>query len=194
MKKGLMNKKILSLIFISLGIILLATGTMMAQRKPKIVVKNQESLLSRDEAVSLMKEKLTELIKVYERPNEFFLIEEIEGTLVLKNYNEKITSLLTENGIKQLEEMTFEGKKYITKKNEEISLLKEIPDDNRFSNSNMTINNVVIEKNQITSAVSFSSYKMQDNNEISYYVITKNLTIVKSDDDWKIENFNYSIK
>ena len=188
MKKG-------TLILI-LGIILTLSGFYLYVSKSEPTQTVEDKTLSRESAISIMKVLLLDTISVYENPSSYFDIEVNEENNLLKvlNYDEKIKQLFTENAILEFENMKFDGKNYVTKNEEGVFLLNSIPSDNSILNSEMNFENVNITSNNVTSKVTFSSASMDNEENVLYKIITKNITILKNGDNWYIESFNYSNK
>lgn len=184
---------------IILGIIFLSVGLFLYVNKPeeKMIINEPEKILTKEEASSLIGEKIKSLINVYERPNEIFNIEENaneDGSVSKKvtNYQEVVTNLFSENGIKQLENTKFNGKNYVIKNNDIISLLDKIPVENSYVNSKINLEMVDVKENVITSQVIFSSNSLDSNDVINYYVINKNIKLIKIEDKWYVDDFNYN--
>ena len=103
---------------------------------------------------------------------------------------EIISSIFSNNGILQLENIVFNEKKFITKNDNGIFMLKE--DLNKYSGSKINVDQITITKNTISGNFTFYSYDLDTNNDINYYVITKNISAVKVDNKWLIDNFEYN--
>lgn len=203
-----------STILIIAGGLFLLLGTIMfvtqGSKNNVVVVKN--GVLSQDEANALIIDTTKNIINIYENPTSAFKTEEVkrpttveDGTeeieetneyedyyLVL-NYDEVVNAMFTENGIKELEQTTFEGKKFIIKESGKVYMLKEIPTENRYTDSNITINVTKIQNESIVSEITLTSYKLNDD-MLTYYAIVKNLTLIKKDNTWLVDGFYYNNK
>lgn len=190
-----MKKK--ALICILAGILLIATGYILYSSKTgNINVTNSNSELTRDEAVSIMNNIIKDVIKVYENPSEIFdtVLEEVDGKSLYKinNYSDVVDKLFTEKGRKQLENTVFSTGEFFTKNEETIYFMKDIPIDNQYSTSKITIDNVSIKEDKLSCEVTLSNYVVDSEDVISYYVIVKSLTIIKVEDNWLIDEFKYN--
>lgn len=190
-----MKKK--ALICILAGILLIATGYILYSSKTgNINVTNSNSELTRDEAVSIMNNVIKDVIKVYENPSEIFdtVLEEVDGKSLYKinNYSDVVDKLFTEKGRKQLENTVFSTGEFFTKNEEIIYFMKDIPIDNQYSTSKITIDNVSIKEDKLSCEVTLSNYVVDSEDVISYYVIVKSLTIIKVEDNWLIDEFKYN--
>ena len=177
-------------IFLILGILyLLIVGI-----NSSTMTVNGDELLSQDEAIALTNDKTLKVMDLYENQSKVFNIEETEEEdslyHIAKNYDEIVKSLFSENGIKQLENSKFEDKEFVKKEEDKVYILKEIPEDNRYKTSNISISIMNIKKDSITSEVTLTSYKLKDD-VVTYYVIVKNVNLVKKDNEWLINDFSY---
>ncbi|MBR4672815.1 MAG: hypothetical protein IKO78_06455 [Bacilli bacterium] len=203
-----------STILIIAGGLFLLLGTIMfvtqGSKNNVVVVKN--GVLSQDEANALIIDTTKNIINIYENPTSAFKTEEVkrpttveDGTeeieetneyedyYLILNYDEVVNAMFTENGIKELEQTTFEGKKFIIKESGKVYMLKEIPTENRYTDSNITINVTKIQNESIVSEITLTSYKLNDD-MLTYYAIVKNLTLIKKDNTWLVDGFYYNNK
>lgn len=181
-------------VLITLGILLFSSGFFMYMKKSNKMssINGDDVILSRDEAVNIMGQLINNVIKVYENPNEVFDTSETEDTTIIKinNYMEIISSIFSKDGILQLENIVFNEKKFITKNDNGTFVLKA--NLNKYSNSKINVDQITITKNTISGVFTFYSYDLDSNNDINYYVITKNISAVKVDNKWLIDNFEYN--
>ena len=177
-----------------------------------VVVKN--SVLSQDEANALIIDTTKNIINIYENPTVAFKTEEVkrpktveddseeieeepneyEDYYLVLNYDEVVNAMFTENGIKELEQTTFEDKKFIVKENDKVYILKEIPLENRYTDSNITINVTKIQNESIASELTLTSYKLDNDDMLTYYAIVKSLSLIKKDNTWLVDGFYYNNK
>lgn len=187
MKKGI-------LVFI-IGILLLGSGIFLYVNKKEPVKYFEEVNLSREKAVSVMKSLILDCISVYEDTSTFFNTEDVENSSYIKVLNyENIKNIFTENGITQLESMKFGDNNFYKKEEDGVYLLKDIPSDNKIINSSISFDKVSIKSKEISSDVTFSNSFLDDNDNVLYKIITKKLIISKVNDNWYIDNFDYSNK
>lgn len=107
-----------SLVLIVLGVLLISIGFFMyANKPPKEINNNDDVMLSRDEAINIMSQLINNVIKVYEKPSEVFDVSQVEDTNIIKinNYTETVSSIFSDKGILQLENIMFNESKFITK-------------------------------------------------------------------------------
>lgn len=192
-----MKKK--ALIIILIGILFLFSGIFLyVNRKSDVRPNNGPVILSRDEAVSVITQLINDVIKVYESPSSIFktsddALENDKLVFKLENYSEVISLLFSDNGIKQLESTVFNKENFIIKKDGNVYCLKEIPVGNQYIKSKISIDQVTsIKEKEISCEVTFSSYNLDEAGVINYYVVTKNIVVVKRDNGWVIDNFDYS--
>ena len=69
--------------------------------------------------------------------------------------------------------------------------MKDIPVNSSYIKSSINYDQVAIYEKKINCVVTFSSYEIDSQDVLNYYVITKNITVVKNEDSWLIENFDY---
>lgn len=198
-----------------------------------IYVTSSSSVLTKEEATSLVNDTVKNIISFYENKEDTFKVEKIkeeiveeteengeqkttkaneenqakdenqgieekpvieipDGYIKVTNYDEVVKKMFTENGIKELEETEFEKKKYVLKDEENVYLLDKLPEDNQFKDYNITLGVIEIEEKEINCEVTLSTNKMGEDGVLVYYVIVKNLKLVKNDDGWLIDTFAYN--
>ncbi|MBO5375351.1 MAG: hypothetical protein J6A52_00700 [Bacilli bacterium] len=190
-----MNKK--ALICVVAGLLLIMTSyTLYNSKTSKVNTNNTNTELTRDDAISIMNDVITDIIKVYEKPDEVFetTIEEIDGKTLYKinNYSSVINKMFTKRGKNQLEDTVFSNGNFTIEKDDEIYFMMDIPEENRYKTSKITIDNVSIKEDKLSCVATLSNYIENEEGIISYYVIEKNLTIVKDKDNWLVDNFQYN--
>lgn len=184
-----------SLIYIILGVVLLSLGSFLyiKGRSNDDVVKEHE--MTKDEANNVAKELINDVIKVYENPAALFktsqVIKDDVNLYQVDDYESVIKNIFTSNGISQLESMIFENKKYVSKVDNVTYFLTSIPQSNSYIKSKISIDSIEFDNNKIIVQVTFSNSEVLAD-EINYYVITKTIEIVKENDKWLINDFDYS--
>lgn len=184
-----------SLIYIILGVVLLSLGSFLyiKGRSNNVVVKEHE--MTKDEANNVAKELINDVIKVYENPAVIFktlqVIKDDVNLYQVDDYESVVKNIFTSNGISQLEGMTFENKKYVSKIDNVTYFLTSIPQSNSYIKSKISIDSIEFDNNKIIVQVTFSNSEVLAD-EINYYVITKTMEIVKENDKWLINDFDYS--
>lgn len=184
-----------SLIYIILGVVLLSLGSFLyiKGRSNNVVVKEHE--MTKDEANNVAKELINDVIKVYENPAVIFKTLQVTKDDVnlyqVDDYESVVKNIFTSNGISQLEGMTFENKKYVSKIDNVTYFLNSIPQSNSYIKSKISIDSIEFDNNKIIVQVTFSNSEVLAD-EINYYVITKTIEIVKENDKWLINDFDYS--
>lgn len=186
-----------SYILIIVGVLLLVGGVglyISGMEEPPVI---QESLtLSVDEAKNLISEKVNYLIKVYENSSQVFdvtVIDENENKInKINNYSDVIDTIFTENGKNEFESITFREKKFVSKDDNGVYFLSSLPIDNSYLNSSIVLAEVDIKENKISGIVTFTDSVVGDDDALNYYIIYKNITLVKENDTWLVESFLYS--
>ena len=188
MKKGTL--------IIFLGILFFCSGIYLYSNKKEPVQNIQNVNLNREQAVSVMKSLILDTISIYENPSNYFNVEIIEGDNLVKvlDYDDKVDRVFTKDGKKELENMMFDNKKFVTKNDDGVFVLNSIPLDNKIINSTISFNKVVIKSNEISSEVTFSNDTLNNDGNVLYKIITKDIVISKIDDSWYINSFVYSNK
>lgn len=180
--------------YLLLGILFLVAGIYLYTTKKEPVRYYEEESLTREQAVSTMKTLIEDVILIYEKPEEFFETEKQEnGTIKIVNYDNAIKKVFTENGIKEFENTKFNGVNYITKE-EEVHINTTVPIDDKLYGSNMTFDKYSPTGTKVTFEVTFTSDMLDSNNEVTYKMMTKNITMLKVDSNWYIESFIYNNK
>jgi len=151
-------------------------------------------LLSKEEATTIISEKVNYLIKVYEKSSEVFNVESVEenGKKINKinNYDEIVSKLFTNKGLEQFENTVFGENKFVTKKENDVFFLSNVPSDNSYLDSRIILNKINVKENVVTADVSFYNSKL-DGNDLTYYIIIKELVLVKEKDSWLVDDFLY---
>lgn len=191
MKKGYL--------FWGFGVLLFFVGSFIIFNRNDIVVEPpKEVMLTKDEASNLLVQLTRDVIKVYENPNALFdcTLEEIDGKKLYKvnNYLDVISSLFTKKGINELEKMKFNDGIFVQKNDNEVYFMSELPSDNRFIDSSISLDFIDIKMHEISCNVTFNNSLVDENGILRYYVISKQLKIVKVDGNWLVDSFLYSNK
>ncbi len=207
-------------LLIVVGFIFLISGciltTMQSGNKEQPIYIDPDAVLSNEEASSLINDLVGKVVNLYEKKEGFTAVleppkeeneeekeeptkekkdKEKETTeenpyLEVSNYEEVVKALYTEDGIKELESIKFNKKEFIKKEDDKVFILKEIPEDNQFINSKIEISKIEAKKDSITAVVQFTKYGLIDD-DVTYYVITKSIKLVKQDNKWLIFSFRY---
>lgn len=212
--KKLTNSTLLMLV----GAVLVLLGlVLMILNKPKQTYEQIKSeVLSNEEAKEVVKDTLNRLIDVYESPDKVFKVvekvteepadeetteepkeepvqEEMEDEeyLIISDYDSIVKTLFTEKGIKEIETVKFNDKQFIVKEEDTVKVLKELPIDNRFKGNNITIGSTKVTKDSIQSEITMTTYLLKEET-LTYYVVVKNLTLIKKNDEWLIDSFKYN--
>ena len=214
-----MKKHILLII---IGAFLLVIGVVLfSMKKNDQVIYYYETTLSRDEAISLITDKVRNIIDIYENKEEVFSINDVEKNVdnketesgnseetatktednktqdeyvLVKNYKEIVDNMYAKKGISELENIKFKGKNFV-KKNEEtndVFLLRSIPSDNSYIDCAISVDNVDIKEDSIEANVVLSTSKVDKDNHLTYYVYEKKIKLTKQDDSWLVESFIYN--
>ncbi len=149
--------------------------------------------LTKSDAEAIIKEKVINIIKLYETPSDTFKVENQEESEYYKvlNYEEIIKTLFSSNGQKELENTKFNDKNLVIKNDSNISFLKAIPQDNRYTDGNYSVDKIEIKDDTITAEVTISTYGLKDD-KLSYYLYVKDIKLVKNNDDWLVDSFIYN--
>lgn len=179
-----------------IGIVILTIGVIIYnfQKRNNVEYFVDNGILSREEATKLVEETLNNIINIYENKEKVFNIDKSvikDKYIKVTNYNEIVKDIFTENGIVELENMTFEKNKFVLKEENNIYLFDSIPRDNKLLDCSVTLDNFDIKKNEINCDVTLTTYGLK-NDIMTYYVIEKNIKLVKKDDNWLVETFKYS--
>ena len=196
-----MKKNKLIIIF---GLVLLVLGSLLFMFNKRNNTEtgngNGSRVLSNEEAESLIKETVKKVVNIYENPKAVFQVKEDddkEEYLKILTYDVDIKSLFTENGIKELENTKFNNKAFFLREENDVYFLENIPRDNSFIKSTVTVGNKDINENNITCEVTFTTYRLQDDDSLTYYVIVKELKLIKVEKEndealWLVESFKYN--
>ena len=131
---------------IIVGLVLLVLGSalyMLARRNDTEKGNNDANrVLSSEEAESLIEETIRKIINVYEDPGTVFQVKEEEDKpdyIKILTYDVDMKSMFTEKGIKELENTKFNNKNFFLREENNVYFINDIPDDNKFSKSTITI-------------------------------------------------------
>ncbi len=220
LKKAKQKKQLLIIGASVLVVIVFSVWYIISNRKEEVkIYYDPNALLTEKQADSLIREKVEKIIDVYENKGKVFEVksaaEEIipqedgeskeneevdiaapiknaveEDYVTITNYDTIVKELFTENGIKELESVKFNNKQFVVKEEGTTQLLKNIPDENKFSKSNVSLSMVKIKQAEITAQVTFTTYGLKDD-ILTYYVIIKNIKLVKNENNWLVDSFDY---
>lgn len=201
-------------LLIVVGFIFLISGciltTMQGKNKEQPIYIDPNAVLTNEEANSLINDLVGKVINLYEKKEGFTIVEEQPKEenkeeqnkeqkekqeenpyIEVSNYDEVIKALYTEDGIKELESTKFNKKDFVKKEEDKVYILKDIPEDNQFINSKIEVSKIDVKKESIIAVVQFTKYGLIDD-DVTYYVITKNIKLVKQDNKWLISSFAYA--
>ena len=209
----LMKKHVLLII---LGGILLISGLVLSLNKKKTVIYYTEEVLSKEQASNLVIEKTKSIIDIYENQEDTFKVvkkiktpeipkedvpegEEIEIPteqvndlyIEVKNYDEIIDEIYSKAGKEELEKIAFSNNLFVKKDNDTIYVLKEIPSNNKYSTSSITVSDVAVTLDTVKAKVSFTRDEVDSADTLTYYVYEKDIVLVKDNNKWLVESFNY---
>ncbi len=188
-----MDKKFLLIgagaIFLLMGIILLIFMPAKKQALP-------EKALSEKEAIDIVNSKIREALNFYENSVITYdakeeLIEEV-SYLKIKDYDKIVATIFNKDGRKQLEETKINEKNFYLKEGNENYILNNIPEEYSLLQSKASIDSVDIKLNSLIAEVTFSYSLFDKEDNLTYYVITKVVELVKEKDEWLIKDFDYS--
>ena len=195
-------------LFIIVGLMFLISGciltTMLAKNDEQPIYVDTNRTLSNEEANSLISEMVSKVVDLYEKKEGFTIVEDSskedndskeehkieESYIEVSNYDEVVKKLYTEEGIKELESTKFDNKSFV-KKEDKVYILKDIPEDNILINSRISVSKIDVKKDSITGEVQFTKYGLVDDT-VTYYIITKNIMLIKEDNKWLINSFIYA--
>lgn len=200
-------------LFIIVGLMFFISGciltTMLGKNDEQPIYVDSNRTLSNEEANSLISEMVGKAINLYEKKEGFNTIleppkedseenkegqtkENVDDSYIeVSNYDEAVKTLYTEEGIKELESTVFNKKAFVKKEEDKVYILKNIPEDNVLVNSRISVNKMDIKKDSITAEVQFTKYGLIDDT-VTYYIITKNITLIKEENNWLISSFAYA--
>ena len=165
-------------------------------KKKENIIYQEKTNLTQEEASSLILEKTRTIIDLYEKPKEAFMLDKEQDSeseyLNILNYDAIVYNMYTEKGIKELENIKFNNKPFIKKEEDEVFVLKTIPDNNIYSNCSISISNISIINDEIKATVSLTRNEIDQNNVLTYHVFEKNIELIKKDNKWLINSFIYS--
>lgn len=195
--KTKMNQK-----YVIIGFVLIIAGIIVNTFFNRGVSIQGDGSVSKEEAAGFLSTLVEEVVYVYEKPSAIFKTqtekmkigeEEVEVT-VLTDYDEKVKEIFSENGIKQLENMKFGGKKYINKENGKVYVMDIIGIKNKVLNSSLQIKNVQVNNSStlIKGTANFYKAGTDDKDIINYYYLIKNVRLVRVDNTFYVDSFIYS--
>ena len=212
------NKKLI----IYVGLVILVLGVLLfVLQKPKNekVYINDNNTLSKEEANSIISEVVRTVINVYEDPGKVFEVEElpeivadtINGEVLsqedlakniksytylkINNYEEKINDIFTLNGQNELENTLFgEEKFFINDQDDGYLFYRNIPESNKYINSTISVDNIEIKDDEINAEVRLTTYSLdtEDDDILSFYVVKKNIKLIKENEVWLVDTFLYN--
>lgn len=189
MKKG-------KLLIIVGGILLVLGVVLFTLKKEKpITYEVVEEKLSKEDAISLIKEKVNTIVDIYENKEKVFntTSNSLEDTyLLVNNYDTVLKGIYTEKGISELETIKFGQDSFVKKEEDKVYLLKSIPQNNSYLNSTVSVEIKSNTLKEIEAVVSFSSDSTDANDILTYYVYEKNIKLIKNDDKWYVDTFVYT--
>ena len=167
--------------------------------------------LSEEQAKNVIESLMANAISVYENPSLLFKVsdanidigeekseddkkeENANNAKLISNYSDVIKTIFSDNGIKQLEKMTFESKKYVYKKSDVVYFINDVIDkEYSLTDIAFTYSMFTIKKDSITCNINFNKVTVDEDNAVNYYIITKPIKLVKNGDTWLIDSFNYT--
>lgn len=152
--------------------------------------------IEKDEPTEEPKEDTEEVKKENEElPVKEEVVEDPHpGYYEVSDYDKVIDAIFTENGKKELEATKFDDKEFVIKDEDgRVFILKEIPSENRYKGNNSSVGTTKILKESITSELTITAYGL-DEDMLTYYVILKNIQLVKKDNEWLVDSFYYTNK
>ncbi|MBR1385332.1 MAG: hypothetical protein IJ568_00730 [Bacilli bacterium] len=212
------NKKLI----IYVGLVILVLGVLLfVLQKPKNekVYINDNNTLSKEEANSIISEVVRTVINVYEDPGKVFEVEElpeivadtINGEVLsqedlakniksytylkINNYEEKINDIFTLNGQNELENTLFgEEKFFINDQDDGYLFYRNIPESNKYINSTISVDNIEVKDDEINAEVRLTTYSLdtEDDDILSFYVVKKNIKLIKENEVWLVDTFLYN--
>ncbi len=195
------------------GGVFLITGLILSfgKKNDKIIYYYEENI-SQEEATSIIIEKVKNIIDIYEHKNDTFKVinntsieddveadEQIEKTqekeelyIQVSNYDEVIDDLYTKDGKLELESTVFNDNLFVKKNDKDVFLLNDIPKKNKYSNSSISISDVVVNKNEVRAKVAFTNDELDKDDVLTYYIYEIKIELIKENDKWLVNSFNYS--
>lgn len=152
--------------------------------------------LTIEEVEYLIVEKTKAIVDFYENPKEVFMldkeIDENSEYFMILNYDTVANQMFTEKGKEEIEKTLFNKKSFINKEEEDIYILKTLPEDNKYSNCAISVSNINYNKDTIIATVSFTKSNIDEKDVLTYYVYEKNIELIKENGKWLINTFIYS--
>ena len=188
--------------YVIIGFVLIVLGIIVNTFFNRSVSVAGDNSVSKEEAAGFLSTLVEEVVYVYEKPSEIFKTEkqtvkiggeDVEVT-VLTDYDDRVKEIFSENGIKQLENMKFGGKKYINKEDGKVFVTDVIGVKNKVLNSSLQIKNVTVNNSStlIKGVANFYKAGTDENDVINYYYLSKNIKLVRVDNTFYVDSFIYS--
>lgn len=175
------------------GIFFLLFGVILFALSPeKKTVQSSEAIITEAEAKEIVKEKVGEILNLYENPKEVFNVEESDKKLyfVALNYDEVVNKKFTKKYKDEFEKAIINKNKVVIKEDDKTYILKPI-EEIKYILDNSTINLEVFNNKEITGEIRFSNYKLNNNDELEYLIYIKTISLIKSGDSWLVDSFVY---
>ena len=155
-------------------------------------VKEEEKKETKKEETK-KEESKTEEAKEDKKEEQKEETKEENNAILVDNYEEVIKTIFTEKAIKQLENMEFEGNKYVVKDSGKVYFLNNIiKKTNFFLNDSYSFGTPIIKEDSIKCNISFNRVVIDKDNVVNYELFIKELVLVKKDDKWLIDSFKYT--
>lgn len=186
-----------TMLIIAGGLFLIVGIILSFNRKDNNTYYFEKGNLTQEEAQALILEKTRSIIAIYENPKDVFMLDKDYNDngdyLMVLNYENIIYNMYTENGKEEIEKVKFDGKSFIKKEEDDFFVLKEISDNNKYSDCSISISDIVVNSNSVRAKVSFTKNEIDKNDTLTYYVYEKNIELIKNEEDkWLINTFIYS--
>ena len=186
------------IILIAIIVIIFAVGFVLKNKKKDVAPPQEEqsTILSKEEGEALSKDIVYKLIEVFEQQDKVFKVtqeetDEKEEYITVTDYDNVVKTIFTEKGLKEFEKTTFNKKTFVKKEEDgTVKLLKEIPEDNQYIDANVSITKIDIKEKEISVTLNITKYNMKDD-ILNYYVFVKELKLIKNEEDWLVDSFNY---
>ena len=199
LQKSLSNMKKHTLLIIIGGVFLLA-GIVLYNGRGSQTIYYINSKLSVDEAKALIIDRTKSIMDLYEKVDDTFTVDKKAVSsdeaddknqyVKVTNYDTVVDSIYSEKGKIELEEIMFNKKAFVEKKEDGIYLLSQIPSDNSYLNSAIVVDNISIKEDEVSASVMFTSDNV-DLENINYFVYQKDIKLTKIDDKWLVDTFIY---
>ena len=164
-----------------------------SNKKEPYIPPVEEKKITNEEAVGIANEIIQSILIIYENPKASFNSkEEADGRILVRNYDEVIGGLFSVNGKLELEQVKFNDKNFVEKKEAGTYILVDIPEDKIYSTWQMTTKNYYITKNNIELEVTFGKSIINDDKEMTISSMTINMKLVNIDRKWLVDSFNYN--